>query len=304
MFGKRKSWEDTYDEAYSDRPERIAVEQPRAWIHLAFLAILPIVFLGAVWAVSGRQLAEKTLQNLFAPLGIVWLILFGMLYFYGVYRCGKSFLVTAGLFLLVTLGGNDYVKRALVDSLESEYLAMPPLEEPVDVLVVLGGATSTKMNGQPQVTFAGERIVTAARLFHNGKCKQIVLSGTDFRLVDERDRHPCEEAQSLLVSLGIPERAITMLKGSNTREEAESFRVWLDRQSFPQTPRIGLVTSTWHLKRAVSQFERNGVNVIPIAADSLSSPPKPSPSLLIPSAANLETVTLMLREYIGRWVGR
>lgn len=304
VFGRKKNWEDTYDEAYSDRPERVRAEQPKLWIHLTFLAVLAVIFVGAVWAVAGWRMAERTLQALTAPLGLVWLILLMQLYFLAIYRHGKTFLVTVGLFALVTLSGNEFVKRFLVSSLESEYLAQPPLEEPVEVLVVLGGATGTKPNGETQVTRAGERIVTTVRLHRDGKCKQIIVTGTKVELLDENDHHPCEEAQTLLLDLGIPAETITMLRGINTREEAESFAVWHDRQSFSTDTRIGLVTSAWHLRRAISQFERHGIKVIPIAADSLTTRPRPTPTILLPSAENLEIVTLMLREHLGRLVGR
>lgn len=304
MFWRKKSWEDTYDEAYSDRPERIRIEQPKLWIHLTLLAVLAVIFVGAVWAVAGWRMAERTLQTLIAPLGLVWLILLIQLYFLAIYRHGKIFLVTAGLFILVTLGGNEFVKRYLVNSLESEYLAQPPLEESVDVLVVLGGATGTKPNGDTQVTRAGERIVTSVRLHRSGKCQQIVASGTRAELLDDDDRHPCEETQALLIELGVPADAISMLRGTNTKEEAESFAVWYDRQSFGPEVRIGLATSAWHLRRAVAQFDRQGIKVTPIAADSLSTRPRVTPTMLVPSAENLEIVTLMVREHLGRLVGR
>ncbi len=305
MFRRRRNWEDEYDDSYGDRPRREHVEGPTWWIHITLLIVLWMLFIGGVWAVAGRAMAEKSLRLFATPLGLVWVILVCQIYFSALIRHSALFLLGMVPFLLLTTGGNYFVQRALVTSLEAEYQSLNSLEgQPFDVLIVLGGGSDNKPNGHPQLMRGGERVAVAAEMYHAGKVGKIVATGQNSVRLDEKDQDPCEETKQILIELKVPESAIVTLKGINTSEEAVAARQWIDGLAGEKPLRIGLVTSAWHLKRAMALFLRNGIQVEPVPADFFSSPFRPTASMIVPSSENLEIVSITLHEYFGRWIGR
>ena len=209
------------------------------------------------------------------------------------------------MWLLLTVGGNLAVKRALIESLEQPFEAIAPLEcEPFDAILVLGGSTNVTVNGFPQLSFAGDRVMLAARLFHAGKTKIVIVSGQQFARTTPKDLDPKDEAQRILVEIGIPEEKIVMLNGMNTSEEIANLKKWLGIHPEINPGRIGLVSSAWHLPRALKLAAANGLNVEPVPANFLSGPYVPEPSMIVPSGENLQWTGVMLHEYLGRWLGR
>jgi uncharacterized SAM-binding protein YcdF (DUF218 family) len=305
VFWRRKTWEDDYDRSYGDRPRREHLEGPTWWIHITLLVAIWILFIGGIWAIAGRTMAEKSLRLFATPLGLVWIIFVCQIYFAALVRKGVLFLLGLIPFLVLTAGGNYFVQRGLVHSLESEYLSLNPLAgEAFDVLIVLGGGSDNKPNGHPQLLRGGERVAIAAEMYHAGKVSRIVATGKNSVRRDEKDQDPCEETRQILIELKVPEAAIMMLRGINTSEEAAACRQWLDELGDNQPKRIGLVTSAWHLKRATALFEKNGIPVEPVPADFFLGPFRPSASMIVPSSENLEIVSIALHEYFGRWIGR
>jgi len=62
VFGKRKDWQEEYDEDYvgrADRREKIG--RMRHWLHLLVLSLVGLLFLGGVAMVGGKTMIEKTL---------------------------------------------------------------------------------------------------------------------------------------------------------------------------------------------------------------------------------------------------
>ena len=62
--------------------------------------------------------------------------------------------------------------------------------------------------------------------------------------------------------------------------------------------RIFLVSHAWHLRRAVPQFEQQGLHVIPAGID-FSDTVIDSPLILLPSAPGLRDSTYALHEWLG-----
>ena len=65
VFGKRKDWQDDYDEDYvgrADRREKIG--RLRHWLHLLVLSLIGLLVLGGIAMVGGKTMIEKTLTSL------------------------------------------------------------------------------------------------------------------------------------------------------------------------------------------------------------------------------------------------
>ena len=305
-FWKRREshWDEQTDEYYAERiRERTATDRIRILPHILTILFLAALFLGAVGVVGGKTMFEKTLTSLASPCGILWLVMILLIYFCLLFRQAWPALLGIICFLLLSISGNSFIANWLAQTREAPYLNIDPMKmEPYDVVFVLGGGTSTKPDGRSQLTSTGDRIATAARLFHAGKIKHIICTGNQSFRSTEKDLHPHEEAAIILQELKVPPSAIEKMTGLNTSEEIQNIAKW--QEANPNPGRVGILTSTWHLKRAMRLSETEGVIADPIPADALSGPFRPNPSLLIPSARNLMVTQIMLKEYLADFVAR
>lgn len=305
FWNRRKpDGDDQTDENHADRiRERTTTDRLRVLPHLLLMLFVGALFVGAVGVLGGKTMFEKTLTALAQPCGILWLALIMLTYFCLLLRQTWPALIGMLCFFLLTIGGNSFAANWLVLQRETPFLDVDPMKlDPYDTVFVLGGGTGTRNNGTAQLTRSGDRVATAARLFHAGKIKNIICTGTQSFRSTEKDLHPREEAAIILEDLQVPAENIGQIKGVNTFEEMQNIRKWLEGN--PNPGRVGILTSAWHLKRAMRLAESAGVIADPIPANFLTTPFSPSPNLLIPSAANLELTTAMVKEYLAGLVNR
>ena len=101
--------------------------------------------------------------------------------------------------------------------------------------------------------------------------------------------------------LDVDANAILQLNGINTSEEMQNLKKWSDRNP---DKRIGLLTSAWHLPRAMRLAKAQGIEADPVAAGFFSQPYAPSPGVVVPSEYNLMVTAMVTKEYLARLVGR
>lgn len=305
IFGKKKDWDDQYDDRYVARSDReVRTGRSTVWIHVVSLGVTAGLLLAATGLISGQTMFEKSLIALASPVGMVWLLLMVLIYFGFLFRQPFFALLALLCWMLLTVFGNSFVANQLIYWLEKPYLetSVATLEK-LDVVFVLGGGTTSNLQGQAQAGCSGDRIVTAAKLFHDDQVALIVCTGQQWNRVSELDLHPHEEAARLLAGLDIPESAIAMIAGSNTAEEMQLAATFIEQQQLSNR-RIGIITSAFHLNRAERLARKQGLNPIMIPSDFRSGFFTTGPNLLIPSAASLDQSGLCLKEYLARWLGR
>ncbi len=271
---------------------------------LVSLAWIGFVALAATWGLGGRKLFEKSLTALATPVGLAWLSLFGIgWWLFRTDRRGEATVVFL-TWLVLTLGGNIWVTHQLVGHLEAPWQEVDGITgEPFDVVVVLGGGTSERGPGRAQLTADGERVTTAARMFQAGKTQRIICTGTQRWRATENDLHFREEAIQILVGLGIPADRIEPLEGHNTSKEMQSLRSWIEQQPDPAI-RIGVITSAYHLSRAMRLAAANGIVAEGIPANFRTPQLAVSHSWVIPTAENLRNSAIAIKEYLASFVGR
>jgi uncharacterized SAM-binding protein YcdF (DUF218 family) len=180
-------------------------------------------------------------------------------------------------------------------------------DRPFDVLIVLGGGAAMGANGRPQVNSAGDRIVLAAQLYQAGKARRIICTGERIRAIDPDGTDPSQQALSILESLGVPPTAIERSGGSNTAEELAHIA-----QIVKPGERVGLITSAWHMPRALRLARRHDLELEPVPADFLGSRPDAAQPpgfgatvlLCIPDAEALVVAARWEKEQLARIVGR
>jgi uncharacterized SAM-binding protein YcdF (DUF218 family) len=306
FWKRKKNWEDQYDEYYAQDRRAEPAKKPgrlRFIPHLFLLAFLGALFVGGAGLVSGPTMVEKLLTALATPVGLVWLGLIVLVYFCMLNRQSWPALIGFGCWLVLTVGGNQLVANWLANSLEAPFQEIEIFDvEPFDTVVVLGGGTNSLRNGRSQLSSSGDRIATAARLFHAGQVKRLVCTGTQTFRSNPKDLHPREEAAGILIGLGVPREFVLQMKGENTSQEMANLKAWIDQHD--SDGRVGILTSAWHLPRAMRLAESQGLEVHPIPSNFASGPFRPSPDLVVPSGQNLMVTGQMMKEYLARIVAR
>ncbi len=239
------------------------------------------------------------------PLGLACILLLIVLSRIKAPAWQRVLLISA--LLLLVLGGNRWIAMSLARSLEWRYL---PGEEisAAEVAVVLGGGTLSAdyPRSGVEINGAGDRVIYAAQLYHQGKVENLLLSG-GFLGWNPRQTSPAQDMADLLQALDIPEQALWLEPDSrNTYENALLSAKILQEKDIQK---ILLITSAWHMHRAVKLFEAQGLEVIPAPVDfSVTQRDwetfwqadwKSQLINLVPSASSLSWTTLMLKEYYG-----
>lgn len=197
------------------------------------------------------------------------------------------------LFYLCTIPA---IADPVIRSLESRYL--PPAAFSGDVIVLLGGgATMDTPNIEGHGHLCGSaanRLLTAAQLYHKSHLPIIASGGK----VLETTGTEAEISRTILLGLGVPADKILVENQSlNTTQNAEFSKRMLDSHGFKQPI---LVTSAFHMPRAVLQFQKAGVIVTPWPTDYQAN----VHSLVswfdfVPSSGALTTIALAVKEYLG-----
>ncbi|HWA08825.1 MAG TPA: ElyC/SanA/YdcF family protein [Opitutaceae bacterium] len=215
-------------------------------------------------------------------------------------------LMIAGVLLLL-LFSNNLVSTWLVRPLEAQYPPQPEVPAGAAVpaalarcryIVVLGGGHGDVEDFPATAKLSAyslARIAEGARLARLVPEARLIVTGPAF------GNHPTHASvlAAAALSLGVgPDRIIRSETGRDTEEESQAVR-----QLIGDAP-VALVTSAWHLPRAVALFRHAGVDVLPCPADFLG---KVVPGLSVSDFAcepeALVRSTYAVREEIGRlWI--
>lgn len=220
----------------------------------------------------------------------------------GARRWGRR-LCLASLLLLAVLGLAPAGFWLLLP-LENRF---PPYQDdgaPVAGVIVLGGAVhpnTTFARRQLVVGDAAERVIAMADLARRHPGARIVFSGGSGALI--KGGEPEADAVAAFgATLGLDVGRITFENRSrNTAENAEEVR----RLVAPQAgERWLLVTSAWHMPRAVGAFRAAGFAVTPCPVDYRSGARSDLLAAGSSMASGLDRFDLAVREWVGLLVYR
>ena len=185
-------------------------------------------------------------------------------------RWGRRF-VTIGAILLL-IAGLSPLGNALILPLEDRFprtnLDDPP---PPTGFIILGGAEDRLVGdarGAPTLNEASERIVEAAMLARRFPEAKIAFSGGDAGIL-YKSGSEAEGAQTLLTALGVPDdRLILEAKSRDTYENAAYLKEeFTGAGELDPGKRWLLITSAYHMPRAMGAFRQAGFNVEPWPVD-------------------------------------
>ncbi len=246
---------------------------------------------------------NKIVDGLVNPLsiGVLALVAACVLLSAGRKRLGWG--VCAGGFIWLWVWSTPIFANWVGVRLEGKWPPQMAEELPnADVIVVLGGGMSSCTNVSPYANMwaAGDRTWHAARLYKAGKAPLVVPTGGG--------ASTCE--LPLLLDFGVPREAVVCEdEARNTEENAKRVAELLRRRN-PEVdgrkPRMLLVTSAVHMRRAKLMYERYapGFEIVPAACDHEALLSWGWPLRFgdfIPNAYSLSSSSYAFKEYIGYW---
>ncbi len=231
--------------------------------------------------------------NVLSAAALLALVLWG--WGHGLWRCFGRRLVaglTVSLIGLAILPIGDWLARPLEQRFPT--LSLPAH---VDGIIALGGAIDPTMSRLRRVTAingAAERLTIFATLVRQFPSARAIYTGGSGSVLSPDDRE-APEARRLLAALGVPvERILFEPDSRNTVENASYSRALAK----PQASEIWLlITSAWHMPRAVGVFRQVGWEVVPVPVDYRTVPNVPW--LHFDLAGNLGLLTLAVKEWVG-----
>ena len=186
---------------------------------------------------------------------------------------------------------------------EQQYLPVTMgLTPEADAIVLLGGTIRLPIEPRVNSEIGGNRSLHAFRLYKANKARLIIVSGGNVfpqRGIKSEAFYTAE----VLQEWGVPEEDILVEGGSrNTHDNAIATKKLMESR---QIDKILLVTSGFHMPRALATFRTAGIDAIP-APSSYSIVDYSRPPILnwIPSLGNLGTMQAVIREKLGILVYR
>jgi uncharacterized SAM-binding protein YcdF (DUF218 family) len=169
-----------------------------------------------------------------------------------------------------------------------------------DAVLLLGGIVdhaATAGRAWPSYSGSVERLLVSYELLRSGRARSVVVSGATSWAGD-----PVNEARTLARQLerwGIArERIVVEDRARNTRDNAIYCKAIAAKRGFR---RLLVVTSAFHMRRALGAFRAVSLEVDALPVDYRSYEDKASVSYL-PRAGSLDASTMALREIFGSWV--
>ena len=217
-------------------------------------------------------------------------------------------ILTIGAFGWLWLWSTPVVSRWVGATLESAYLVkgrVPRVETfpTADAIVLLGGSMGidTALSDYAEMWTSADRVWQASRLYKAARAPKIIITSPGCEL----------STKGLLMDFGVPTNAIAVLREPrNTEQEAKCVAKCFIANQEPATnssqSKVLLVTSAWHMKRAMLMFEKyaSAVEVIPAPADFENSMMKSRPFSILelfPDHNAFLLNSVSFHEWLGYW---
>jgi uncharacterized SAM-binding protein YcdF (DUF218 family) len=212
-------------------------------------------------------------------------------------RVGK-FLAAASLIALAILGLSP-LGNALIIPLEQRFPPWDDTRGPPDGIVVLGGGITPDVSAarnEVALNEAAERVTATVALARRYPDARIVYSGGSGALIF-REGSEAEFAVRLFESLGIPPARIIAEEQSRDTVENAVFSLLL---AMPKPgERWLLVTSAYHMPRAMGVFRRAGFPVEAYPVDWRTRGPQDALRPFQTLGGGLERADTAVREWVG-----
>ena len=203
-------------------------------------------------------------------------------------------------FGLLLIGTNPVLVNEALLAWELPPVPLAALPPHADAVVLLTGITQVDKSPHDRVYLGlgADRFTNALWLYRSGRVRCIIVSGGSGAVLSKAHTEAADLA-TLLRLAGVPARAILLEDQSrNTRENALFTKNLLVQH--PDIKSLVLVTSAFHVRRALGCFAKVGLQPVPFPAGFLSSDRKATPnSWLLPNPSALVSWSTLVHEVAG-----
>ena len=241
---------------------------------------------------------SKVLSFIIQPT--MWLIgLLGWAFF--TKNSTKKRRILRGVFFLTIALTNPFLMHQTFRLYETPAVSMSDLRDTFDVGIVLGGFSKFDVPADDRLNFnqASNRLIDAVVLYKKGLVRKLLISGGDGNLLGGKSLEAVKTEPFLLL-MGVRQEDILLESRSrNTHENALFSKQLIDSQRVI-TPKILMITSAYHMPRAMGCFRKVGLDVQPFSAHFVGEKPSWGASYwLKPDAEAFANWEAIFKEWIG-----
>jgi uncharacterized SAM-binding protein YcdF (DUF218 family) len=240
-----------------------------------------------MWSEFFRTYAAGVLSPTFI-LGVAFIV--GIVFLWkGKLKISK-YLLTLSVFLFIVLSTAP-IRYGLFQIFESKYQKLETGD--FDYVVVLGGKVFPREDHPTSSQITSHllaRVVEGVRLTHRNPKTKLIVTGHGAMSVPE-----AVLMQELAISLGIDESRIIAEKESmNTADHPRFLKSILTGKKF------AVVTSAYHMDRALSLFAEQGLIGTPAPTDFINKADFLAPRSLLPRGENFTLIDIWFQEFYSR----
>ncbi len=260
-----------------------------------------LVGLSGLFILPGGYLIQKVAGRVLMPMGLIWSALFFATIWAVVYKEKRVALIAGVAWIGLTLAGSPFIGGLMISSLEAPFVSVDVYkQEPFEAILVLGGGVSGG-GDYAQLSDSGDRPIVAARMYKRGLTKLLVTSGSSIPGINSQI-DVAATTSIIWRDLGIPDVDIVRVPDpKNTSEEIKSFAELAETRGWK---RVGLITSAFHMRRAMKLADANQIKMVALPSDFKGSGAYDGLLAWIPDASGFTKTQKACWEYLGAAVGR
>jgi len=245
--------------------------------------------------VSFFYIISKLFTYLILPPGIF--IVISLLALFFIKRFKWFFACCALAFYLLS---NTYVSNALLYPLEKPYNIHNENFKDVDAVVVLGGGKVDGATNLPLSSGAFKRAMWGLMISHRYNLPLVFSGGGLDKHFSEADAflQTVDEVSKYFKIKFNKEKIFIENKSLNTLENAKYTKELLSKKGI-KANKIILVTSAYHMKRALEIYRYFGFSATPMATDFLINDSRFNLLKLLPNIGAFKNSYIALHEYFG-----
>ncbi len=214
---------------------------------------------------------SKITWGLLSPASlIIWLMIFAtVVLLFNKRRLALGILVPTSLFSFALLAYP--IGDILIYPLESRFSKPAPMPEQIDGIIMLGGGEELKPSiswNSAELGKGGDRYVGATLLSKFYPDAPVIFTGGSSLLRLQDSEREGDIARQLLIAMGIDKTRLII--ESQSRNTYENFLLIKPKLPKPDGHYV-LVTSAFHMPRAVGVARKLNINVIPYPVDYRSN---------------------------------
>jgi len=173
----------------------------------------------------------------------------------------------------------------------------PDTSQKFSAAIVLGGFSGEDDKGNGRFSWAADRFIQGLRLYDTHVVKYVLISSGNGNLNPSKFRE-ATWAKTQMEQMNVPDSALLIESNSRNTIENAKFSMALLQKNHIKGPYL-LITSAFHMRRALMIFKKEKIDVVPYSCNYMGSDRFSLDDWLIPSVETISGWNLYLKEMVG-----